>query len=820
MTIRRLNDSAIRKLRASFISTIAQCVVELVQNSLDALATSIEIHVDLMKFFIQITDNGSGITPDDMKKIATSKCHTLEDLARVITYGFRGEALSSLAEVSILEIISKHPDCYDTYCTILKGGQRLQYGPTRCRRRKSGTIIIIRDLFYTYPVRRKHLSENKFINELENVKKSVESLALINPQVTFTLIDALRDRKIVTTRKVANSIYTFHQLFGSSLSQNLESVYAEEDDIKIDGFLSLRGFHTKNYDEPLEYGSDSPSKFKKSSMTKSLEKYPIFFIHLTCPTINYDICLDPAKNIIEFKNWSKILGLLSALVSQFLVQHGFSLREIEPIPSLDDNSTISIINQGPINHKRDLPLSLEDIFHIKSGGQSRYTFQDKEFKRGLYDVSHCDDLTEDNKDSENNFRANRPSSQDLITRKSKSHSFNANVKLKAKIDRSRLRTSSFHKDDDKINNSGAMSWAKEAFEKWNNPVFKSTEVPIPMLKVMTANNKFSITSNFFSTRTNVSEHRFCKKDIEQAKVIGQLDDKFIACKLPCTQNIDQSIDENGVVEQRTRNILVLVDQHAADERVRVEMLMKEFCEFKQPDRMDIDGEMQQATSFVETIQLKPSNKIILTFREAQAIRRFEGNFNKWGIFFSDKCEAKSDNMPNTSTTSFVSPHFISSKEGDIIPIYVTHLPKMIADRCVLDTRMTQELIRQHLYWLEDTGGIGIDFSTNDNTDLSREWRTMIRKCPRGIVDILNSKACRGAIMFNDNLSLQKCEELIKKLAECDFPFQCAHGRPSMVPVLYINGSQNPISVYGQSNNCDWKKIGIKSLEQTDSQETE
>ena len=264
---------------------------------------------------------------------------------------------------------------------------------------------------------------------------------------------------------------------------------------------------------------------------------------------------------------------------------------------------------------------------------------------------------------------------------------------------------------------------------------------------MTANSRTSVTSNFFScnysTRSNISEHRFSKKDIEQAKVIGQLDNKFIACKLPCTQNIDRDIEENEIVEQRPRNILVLVDQHAADERVRVEMLFKEFCESKQPDRMDVKddsevSEMQPVTSFVETIQLNPSNKIILTFRESQVVGRFESNFNKWGIFFSDKCEAKSDSTSNTSTTSFVSPHFVSSKD-DLIPLYVTHLPKMIADRCVLDTRITQELVRQHLYRLEETGGIGIDFNANE----SREWRTMIRKCPKGIIDILNSKACRG-----------------------------------------------------------------------------
>ncbi|RIA92058.1 hypothetical protein C1645_766016 [Glomus cerebriforme] len=838
MTIRRLNDSAIRKLRASFISTIAQCVVELTQNSLDALATTIEIHVDMMKFFVQIIDNGSGITPDDMEKIgqryATSKCHTLEDLAHITTYGFRGEALATLAEVSVLEIISKHSDYYDTYCTILKGGQRLQYGPTRSsKRKKPGTIIIIRDLFYTYPVRRKHLSENDFINELENVKKSVESLALINPQVTFTLVDASKDSKIVTTRKATSSISTFRQLFGSSLALSLESVYAEEDDIKIDGFFSLRGFHTKqhqyfyvnklfiayneihklidymfnqssfgkkSYEElPMEFGSES-SKFKKSSMTKSLEKYPVFFIHLTCPTINYDICLDPAKSMIEFEDWTKILDLLSALVSQFLAHHGFLLREAETIPSLDNfSSSISIIDKDPVNYRRELSLSFENVLHIKSGGRKQYIFQDKELKGGLH-----------NKDSENKFEING-AAQDSNSKKLK-------LQLKARVDRSRLRTSSFRKDKEGINDPRVNSWAKETFEKWTNPVFKSAEVPIPLLSAITNSRTSSVTSNFFScnysTHSNVSEHRFCKKDIEQAKVIGQLDNKFIACKLPCTQNIDQDIEK--------RNILVLVDQHAADERVRIEMLLKELCEFKQLDRMDIEDNsvVQPTTSFVETVQLKPSNKIILTFRETKVIWRFESNFNRWGIFFSDKCEIKSDSILNT-TTSFVSPHFVSSKEGDLIPLYITHLPKMIADRCALDTRITQEIVRQHLYWLEETGGIGTDFSANGDIDESREWWIMIRKCPRGIIDILNSKACRGAIMFNDKLSLQQCEELIAKLAECDFPFQCAHGRPSMVPVLYLNGAPKLISV-----DCyDWRKIGIKSFtstnqtNQTDRKET-
>ncbi|CAG8765722.1 4732_t:CDS:2, partial [Cetraspora pellucida] len=229
------------------------------------------------------------------------------------------------------------------------------------------------------------------------------------------------------------------------------------------------------------------------------------------------------------------------------------------------------------------------------------------------------------------------------------------------------------------------------------------------------------------------------------------------------------------------------DQHAADERVRVEMLMKKFCDFKNKERIqdENNNEIHQINSLVETIQINPPNKIILTEREVRVLKRFEANFNSWGIFFSDNIDTKHDNP----SLSLVSPHFItSSTDDDHIPIYVTHLPKMIADRCVFDSRVTQELLRQHLYWLEDTGGIGINnvgeksLDTNEQSD----WKTMIRLCPRGIIDILNSKACRGAIKFNDKLTLNQCQELISELAFCDFPFQCAHGRPSMIPIIYLD----------------------------------
>jgi hypothetical protein len=149
------------------------------------------------------------------------------------------------------------------------------------------------------------------------------------------------------------------------------------------------------------------------------------------------------------------------------VHHGFSLCETETIPSLDNlSSSIPIIDKEPVNYRRDLSVSFEDILHIKSGGRRRYTFQDKELKGGLYDASLYGDLIEYNKDSENSFEMNETYTRDLNSKRLKLQSFNINskLKLKAKVDRSRLRTSTSCKDKEGTGNSRTISWAKETFE--------------------------------------------------------------------------------------------------------------------------------------------------------------------------------------------------------------------------------------------------------------------------------------------------------------------------------------------------------------------
>ncbi|TPX67256.1 hypothetical protein SpCBS45565_g03968 [Spizellomyces sp. 'palustris'] len=222
MSIQKLPEDAVRRLRSGVVvGTMAQCVVELVHNALDGAATVVEVLVDPMTASIQVTDNGHGINSEGFKLIGqryvTSKAGN-EDGDR--TYGFRGEALASIAEISRLEIVSRS-NCLQTYSLTLKGGSRIYFGPAPVGRRR-GTTVIVRDMFYKvaralwsnecyeldingpqYPVRRKRLLEE---NSVEGIKRALERVALARPYLTLTLIDQSKDVKLLATHKVGCSV--------------------------------------------------------------------------------------------------------------------------------------------------------------------------------------------------------------------------------------------------------------------------------------------------------------------------------------------------------------------------------------------------------------------------------------------------------------------------------------------------------------------------------------------------------------------------------------------------------------------------------------
>jgi DNA mismatch repair protein MLH3 len=266
--------------------------------------------------------------------------------------------------------------------------------------------------------------------------------------------------------------------------------------------------------------------------------------------------------------------------------------------------------------------------------------------------------------------------------------------------------------------------------------------------------------------------RLSKQSLKQAEVIAQVDEKFVFARVPV----------HGSDEGRNtsyRQALVLIDQHAADERCRVEKLFGELC-CAESTEDGVERLMVPYTVLAKAVYF------LIPRKEQQLFEANRNALKQWGIHYS---------LPKRRTNS-----------NQDIQLSVTALPSLIAERCRVEPKLLIELLRAEVWARNEKGkrpntasstGAGKATPINENrpTHLQERtksdanpthfWLRHIASCPQGIIDMLNSRSCRSAIMFNDVLSIDECKNLTSRLAECAFPFQCAHGRPSVIPLVEL-----------------------------------
>ena len=233
--------------------------------------------------------------------------------------------------------------------------------------------------------------------------------------------------------------------------------------------------------------------------------------------------------------------------------------------------------------------------------------------------------------------------------------------------------------------------------------------------------------------------------------------KFILVKLQPSEAIDKN--HGSIGGPRT---LAIIDQHAADERIRIESLIYELFADTSTRAENLTCEYK-----IRTTQLDKPLSFEIPVKETDLLRRHQQHFAHWGVLY----DLQTDN--NTSA---------GRNQKSVQRLFVHSLPPGIAERCKLDPRLLIQLIRSEAHTQDDKPTQPIPSHPSDEPT-KHPWIRHIHQCPRGILDMLNSRACRSAIMFNDELDILQCETLVKQLADCAFPFQCAHGRPSMVPLV-------------------------------------
>jgi len=378
-----LDDSTIDKIAAGeVIERPSSVVKELVENAIDSGADSISVEIKEGGIsYIRVTDNGCGILREDVKNAflrhATSKIKDVLDLFKISSLGFRGEALSSISAVASVELLTKTANDFSGIRYVISGGREEAFEDAGI---PDGTTIIVRNLFYNTPARRKFLkspnTEASYITEL------MEHLILSHPEISFKYTVNGIDRMISSGNDdIKSTVYT---VFGRETIKNMLPVSVENDICKITGLIGKpeisRG--NRNYEYFFvnkRYIKSSVLSYAVESSYKSrlmLHKYPFVILYFEINPEKLDINVHPAKTEIKFIDEIALSKLITDEID-------YILSESELIPQISDSIIKPKPVENPIEHEpvciTKAPDSI-DKFGLFSNEKAPEPFEEKRVK--------------------------------------------------------------------------------------------------------------------------------------------------------------------------------------------------------------------------------------------------------------------------------------------------------------------------------------------------------------------------------------------------------------------------------------------------------
>lgn len=340
MGIIKILDEKVSNMIAAgeVVENPASMIKELLENSIDAESTYIKINVKNENRYVKISDNGKGMTRDDVllsvERHATSKISTKEDLSNILTYGFRGEALSSISAVSKMSISSKTENDDKGTFISLSGGKVTNLKEVQ---REKGTEIEIKELFFNTPARLKFL--RKETTEFRYIKDIVTQEALTNPNISIIL--SLNDREVLRTsgRGMKNTIL---EIFGKNTLQNLVSFPL--------GFLGNTSLNRSNKDGIFIFINNRPVKSKiieealiDGYYTKLMKgKYPFAILFIEIDPGEVDVNVHPSKKIVKFSDEKYIYNYVYDAVREKLSGDEDFVSPSVPLEKKAENNFLDI----------------------------------------------------------------------------------------------------------------------------------------------------------------------------------------------------------------------------------------------------------------------------------------------------------------------------------------------------------------------------------------------------------------------------------------------------------------------------------------------
>jgi len=390
------------------VERCASVVKELVENSIDAGSTEIKVELkDAGTKEIKVIDNGKGMDEDDavlsFSRHATSKINDEDDLFRLTTLGFRGEALASIASVSKVDLKTSTGEL-GTH-VVINGGkiEMVEKGDAR-----KGTIITVSELFYNTPARLKHMKS--LYTELASITDYMNKLSLSRPDIRFSLSN--NDNVILQTDGSDNTLKAIKSIYGSDVARKMLEIHGENADYEIEGYISSPEVHrsSRNNMITLVNGrivrnldinrviNDSYHSYKPDN------RYPITVIHITVDPSVIDVNIHPTKMDIKFSKMDTLLELIKESIFKVISTKNLIPEVVirEPKPKYEEMTLNLTRDESDI--KQPEPNVSEKVdFEEKELIVNNFYFDDDKEETVTYEVDTTGDVVMENVEAYNQY---------------------------------------------------------------------------------------------------------------------------------------------------------------------------------------------------------------------------------------------------------------------------------------------------------------------------------------------------------------------------------------------------------------------------------
>lgn len=714
MPINSLDDYTATQLQATVvINSLSTAVNELVRNSVDSKSTSITVKISLSTLSVEVIDNGIGI--DDMHFVGKPS-YTSKFKNQYPTYGYRGQALASLANVGHVRIVSivngkertwdsleyqdnqnEEEELYDI--EQLRNDERytdlndlndfktnLNHIKTNLNHIKTNrdifegstnyTSVCVTDLFRNIPVRREQLLRRSRQKHLREIKQ----------RIMECLVNALdTDVKVIIDNKLIKHIHpkTYSELLSNLLDVDVQF----QSSLATYGGLQLKGIIGTHV-----YGSSQHQYvfFNGVRMNEDLKSINRLFVDSNFgDKREYPVFLFDIWDIQDIRNEVNTMVSSNKDIS-------YETPIMSPNNSPKKNTPEGIsTNNSPKNISKVLSAnnSSKNISKVLSPNNSP-----KNISKGFSSQSRWDQCLRiikkvilsflQTQGYECGYRLSQGPEEPIKGHSSLETGSSTEQNILSPV-KPTLSTYLRHNEP-----------AQHNLPDETDPLLQQGTIPSNPIHIDPVN------PILHDTRLKIF-----RNDIDGHVVIGQVDLKFILI--------------------RSAGTLIIMDQHACDERIRVEQFYKEYV----------------MSVLDKKVKLRLVEPLVLDMnsQELSLLNMYRDNFGIFGIVFS-------------SST-------------------ITHLPLCLIQAVHNDPSLMKQYLLEHVWDLENSVKLAHFNITMEN------WFSMVMHLPKCILDTLNSKACRSAVKFGDPLTHEEMSLIVSQVKECKLPFVCAHGRPSMVPLV-------------------------------------